>query len=106
MKHLNHLSLLGSVYAMSLFSAFAEREILQQQCSMHDGVEVCSVTEDFNSSKSYRITDFGVEQNIGGSPEEQRKTQSVISTTLRYMNSIDESTRANCKNTHELCSFW
>lgn len=55
------------------------------------------------------IRDFGVDQKVEGSEEENTKTQKVIFSTIRYMRELRNTNPEAadlCRNLDELCAFW
>lgn len=49
---------------------------------------------------------FGELQVVNGNDAEKKDTQDIISKTVDYLLTLDKDTLEQCKNTHDLCSFW
>mmetsp|Transcript_21392 Transcript_21392/g.32602 ORF Transcript_21392/g.32602 Transcript_21392/m.32602 type:complete len:514 (+) Transcript_21392:113-1654(+) len=79
-----------------------EQNMNKSKSSVDDGDELSAPAVD----DQMMIQMYGVGQEVSGAPNVQEGVRGVLRQSVAYMETLEDEVKKDCKNTHQLCSFW
>lgn len=74
----------------------------KSKSSVDDGDELSARAVD----DQMMIQMYGVGQEVSGAPNVQEGVRGVLRQSVAYMETLEDEVKKDCKNVHQLCSFW